>query len=196
MGASLGRIALGFSLAFLAGCTMGALSWRVPFLGTLLSPVLTMMKTVPVASFVILVLVWFGSAVLSIVVSFLIVFPQIYFAALAGLNAADGQLVEMARVFRFSPWRVFLEVYRPPLLRSLTAACSSALGMSWKSGIAAEVIGTPERSIGEALYLSKVYMMTAELFAWTLVIILLSAVFEKTVLFALRRAMPAAGVRN
>ncbi len=193
---SLGRIALGFFLAFVAGAVIGGIAWRFPLVKTLLSPALTFMKTVPVASFVILVLVWFGSGVLSIVVSFLIVFPQIYFAALAGLNAADAQLVEMARVFRFTPWRVFLDIYRPPLLHSLIAACSSALGMSWKSGIAAEVIGTPERSIGEALYLSKVYMMTSELFAWTLVIILLSAVFEKTVLFALRRAMPAAGVRN
>ncbi len=185
---SLGRIALGFGLAFLAGLLVGAAAWRCPLVDTLLGPALTFVKTVPVASFVILALVWFGSENLSVIVSFLIVFPQIYFAAVSGLERADGQLLEMARVFRFTPWQVFREIYRPPLLRFLTSACSSALGMSWKSGIAAEVIGTPSHSIGEQLYLAKVYMMTAELFAWTLVVIALSVLFEKCILMLLRKA--------
>ena len=185
---SLGRIALGFFLAFLAGTVIGGIAWRFPLIKNLLSPALTFMKTVPVASFVILVLVWFGSAKLSVIVCFLIVFPQIYFAAISGLEAADVQLLEMAKVFRFTPWQVFLEIYRPSMLRFLTSACSSALGMSWKSGIAAEVIGTPTHSIGEAMYLAKVYMMTAELFAWTLVVIGLSILFEKSVLALLRKA--------
>ncbi len=188
VGSSLGRIGLGFFLAFCAGVLAGAAAWRWPWLSALLAPVLTMMKTVPVASFVILALVWFGSKTLSIIVSFLIVFPQIYFAAVSGLTGADGKLLEMAKVFRFSTWRTFWEIYRPPLVRSLVAACSSALGMSWKSGVAAEVIGTPAHSIGEALYLSKVYMMTSELFAWTLVIVALSALTEKCVLWLLRKA--------
>lgn len=185
---SLGRIALGFFLAFVAGAVIGGIAWRFPLVRNLLSPALTFMKTVPVASFVILVLVWFGSAKLSVIVCFLIVFPQIYFAAISGLEAADVQLLEMAKVFHFTPWQVFLEIYRPPMLRFLTSACSSALGMSWKSGIAAEVIGTPAHSIGEAMYLAKVYMMTAELFAWTLVVIGLSILFEKSVLALLRKA--------
>ncbi len=188
VGSTLGRISLGFGMALVLGILAGAAGWRFPLVGELLSPVLTMMKTVPVASFVILALVWFGSKTLSIIVSFLIVFPQIYFAAVSGLACADAKLQEMASVFRFPPWRSFWEIYRPPLVRSLTAACSSALGMSWKSGVAAEVIGTPAHSIGEALYLSKVYMMTAELFAWTAVIVALSAVTEKCVLLLLKKA--------
>lgn len=188
VGCSLGRISAGFALAFAMGLLVGAAGWRFPFLAQLLSPLLTVMKAVPVASFVILTLVWFGSGVLSVIVSFFIVFPQIYFAVISGLSAADPQLLEMARVFRFTRWQTFYEIYRPPLLRFLISACSSALGMSWKSGIAAEVIGIPDHSIGEALYLSKVYMMTAELFAWTLVIIGLSVIFEKLVLLLLRKA--------
>ena len=53
--------------------------------------------------------------------------------------------------------------------------------------LAAEVIGNPANSIGEQMYLSKIYMDTAELFAWTLTVILLSTVFEKAVLWLLRR---------
>lgn len=184
---SLGRIALGFFLALVLGLLAGIAAYRLRLFRELLSPLLTMVKTVPVASFIILILVWFGSGRLAVIVSLLIVFPQIYFATLAGLNGADPALLEMSRVFRVSSWRTAWQVYRPALWPYLTGACASALGMSWKAGIAAEVIGTPEHSIGEQLYLSKVYLATAELFAWTLTVILLSTVFEKAVLWLLRK---------
>ena len=185
---SLERIALGFFLALLLGLLTGIAAFRFELVKDLLSPLLTMMKTVPVASFIILILVWFGSRYLAVIVALLIVFPQIYFAVLSGLNSTDRELLEMARVFRVSGWRRAWQVYCPALWPYLTGACSSALGMSWKAGIAAEVIGTPARSIGEQLYLSKIYMATAELFAWTLTVIVLSILFEKAVMWLLRKA--------
>ena len=183
---SLGRIGLGFTLAFVLGLFFGILAFRLPLLEALLSPLLTLMKTVPVASFIILILVWFGSGPLAVIVALLIVFPQIYFAALSGLRSTDRELLEMARVFRVSSPRIAWRIYRPALMPYLTGTCASALGMSWKAGVAAEVIGTPLHSIGEQLYLSKVYMATGELFAWTLTVILLSTFFEKLVLRLLK----------
>ncbi|MBR6119846.1 MAG: ABC transporter permease subunit [Oscillospiraceae bacterium] len=184
---SLERIALGFLLALLLGLTLGVAAFRFPWLRELLAPLLTMMKTVPVASFIILILVWFGSRHLAVIVALLIVFPQIYFAALSGLGSASPELLEMARVFRVGKGKRAWQIYRPALFPYLITACGSALGMSWKAGIAAEVIGTPSRSIGEQMYLAKIYMDTAELFAWTLSVILLSMLFEKAVLWLLRR---------
>ena len=184
---SLLRIAAGFFLAFLLGLLIGAAAWRWAPLRSLLSPLLTFMKSVPVASFVILTLVWFGSEWLVIIVSAIIVFPLIYFAMLNGLAAADRGLLEMARVFRIHPVRTALHIYRPAVMPYLLGACHSALGMSWKAGIAAEVIGTPLHSIGAQLYDAKLYMNTAELFAWTAVVIFLSLLFEKTVIHLLRK---------
>ncbi|MBR4194572.1 MAG: ABC transporter permease subunit [Oscillospiraceae bacterium] len=185
---SMERIALGFFLALVLGLLAGIAAYRLRLIRELLSPLLTVVKTVPVASFIILILVWFGSAQLSVIVALLIVFPQIYFATVSGLESTDKELLEMARVFRVPGGRTAMQIYRPALTPYLTGTCSSALGMSWKAGIAAEVIGTPARSIGEHLYLSKVYMATAELFAWTLTVILLSMLFEKAVLWLLRKA--------
>ena len=59
-------------------------------------------------------------------------------------------------------------------------------GMGFKSGIAAEVIGVPGGSIGEGLYMAKIYLSTADLFAWTLMIIAVSSVFEKLFLLLLK----------
>ncbi len=183
---SLGRISLGFFLGLLQGLLLGIAAFRFAWLKALVSPLLTMMKTVPVASFIILILVWFGSGPLAVIVALLIVLPQIYFSTLSGLDSTDPGLLEMSAVFRVSALRRAWWIYRPALMPYLTGACASALGMSWKAGIAAEVIGTPLRSIGEQMYLAKVYMATAELFAWTLTVILLSSLFEKLVLRLLK----------
>jgi NitT/TauT family transport system permease protein len=76
----------------------------------------------------------------------------------------------------------------PAVLPAFRQGCSVALGICWKSGVAAEVIGLPDGSIGDALYRAKITLATGELFAWTLVIIALSAVFERLFLAALDAA--------
>ena len=91
----------------------------------------------------------------------------------------------MALVFRIPLWKQVRHIYIPAVLPYLISGCRTALGMSWKSGVAAEVIGIPEGSIGEQLYYSKLYLDTAGLFAWTFVIIIVSAVFERIFLYLL-----------
>lgn len=184
---SLLRIAAGFFLALVLGILVGIAAWRWAPLRSLLSPLLTFMKSVPVASFIILILVWFGSNSLTVIVSAIIVFPLIYFAVVNGLASADRSLLEMAKVFRVRPGRTAWGIYRPAVMPYLLSACNSALGMCWKAGIAAEVIGTPLHSIGAQLYDAKLYMSTAELFAWTAVVIFLSLLFEKIVIHLLRK---------
>ncbi len=180
-------ISLGFLAAFLLGILAGSLAYFHPFAGEFLAPAVAFMKSVPVASFVILALIWMGSEYLSVFIAFLVVFPVIYVQTTAGLASTDPKLLEMAQVFRITGWRKFSGLYWPALLPFLTSSCKTALGMSWKSGIAAEVIGVPEGTIGEQLYLSKIYLSTAQLFAWTLVIILASAGFERLFLFLLKQ---------
>ena len=97
----------------------------------------------------------------------------------------------MAVVFRMPVWRKIRFIYLPALVPYLVSGCRIALGMSWKSGAAAEVIGLPEHSIGEHLYMAKIYLETADLFAWTLVIVLVSLAFERAFLALLRRGARA-----
>lgn len=194
IGFSFGKISLGFLSAFVAGILAGGAACRYPIIGDFLSPLMALMKSVPVASFVILALIWAGSENLSVIIGFLVVFPIIYIQTIAGIKSTDRQMLEMADVFKMSEAKRFFYLYRPALLPYLASGCRVALGMSWKSGIAAEVIGVPLHSIGEKLYLSKIYLSTADLFAWTLVIILLSALFESFFLWLLSLASP--GIRQ
>ena len=186
IGYSLVRITAGFLLGVVAGTLLAALSARFRRVEELLAPALLAIKSIPVASFVILALILFSSRNLSVLISFLIVLPVLYTNILSGIRAADPQLLEMARVFRIPTLRSIRYVYLPQVLPYFQSACGSALGLCWKSGIAAEVIGMPDGSIGEQLQQAKIYLNTPDLFAWTLVIVLVSLVFEKVFLILLK----------
>lgn len=198
-GRSLLRIALGFFAGTAAALLLAAGSRRFPMLEEILAPPMTLVKAVPVASFVVLLLIWWGAGFLSVAICFLVVLPNIYVNTLEGLKSVDVKILEMARVFRLSGRNRFFYIYRPSLKPFLYGGMKISLGMCWKSGIAAEVIGVPGGSIGEGLYLSKVYLDTASVLGWTAAVILLSVLFEKTVLhfvdrfFAWEPGCPGAG---
>ena len=189
---SLLRICAGFSGAAACGILLGAAACRFSLLRELLAPVMLLCKSIPVASFVILALIWMGSANLSIFISFLVVLPLLYTATLTGLSSADPKLLELAGVFRFSLPRRIRAVYLPALAPHLSSSADSALGLAVKSGVAAEVIGVPDHSIGGELYLAKIYLNTADLFAWTLTIILCAWLLERALRLLLARLDPAA----
>lgn len=186
VGYSAARILGGFFLGLFLGVSLGWLSARFWLLETALRPITAVIKATPVASFIILVLLWFSSQSLSIIISTLMVFPVIYTNTLEGVKAADGKLLEMAAVFRLSLRARVLYIYLPTLIPFLVSACSISLGLCWKSGIAAEVIGIPNGSIGEMLYSAKIYLQTGELLAWTVVIVAVSIAFEKLFMAGLR----------
>ena len=179
---SLLRIATGFFLAAGLGILLAMLSARFHQVKDILAPVVLAVKTIPVASFIILVLILFSSRSLAALISFLMVLPIIYTNVLAGIEAADRQLLEMAEVFLIPVGRRIRYIYLPQVMPFFRSGCMVALGLCWKSGIAAEVIGTPSGSIGEHLQQAKIYLDMPDLFAWTLVIVLVSLAFEKTVL--------------
>lgn len=176
---SLLKITCGFCLALLAGFCLGALAWKFQWLKELLAPVMSLVRAIPVASFVILALIWAGSKNLSILISFLVAAPVIYVQTLAGLGSTDQKLLETAQVFRMPLPGKCRYIYWAALKPHLMEGIRITMGLCWKSGVAAEVIGVPDHSIGEKLYMAKIYLSTDELLAWTLVVILLSALFER-----------------
>ncbi len=176
---SAGRILSGFALGLTVGTGLAVFSGRYVFLRKLLSPFISVLKAVPVASFTILALIWVSSKNLSVLVTFLICVPIVYINMLEGIDSLDPKLKEMSTVFGIPPMRRFVGIYLSQLLPYFRSAAGLAIGLCWKSGAAAEVIGIPDGSIGEKLYQAKIYLETADLFAWTAVIIFVSWLCEK-----------------
>lgn len=174
IGLSLRNIGTGFLLGALAGIGLAALSFWLRPVRTLLWFPMKLIKAVPVASFVILALLWIPSSGLSMLIPFLMVVPTLYIHTLQGFEETEPKLLEMADVFHIARWKRMLYIYVPQILPYIGSAASLAIGMAWKSGIAAEIIGLSQGSIGNRLYQAKIYLQTPELFAWTVVIVLLS----------------------
>ena len=182
------HIAAGFFIALLLGIILAALSARFPWVETMLWPFMVTIKTVPVASFIVICLIWLSAKNLSIFISFLIVLPVVYGNMLEGLNSEDRKMLEVGRLFGISPAKRLMYIHMPLLKPFMLSACSSSLGMAWKAGVAAEIIGTPDGSIGKQLYYAKIYLDTDDLLCWTVIIVIISVAFEKLFMLALKSA--------
>ena len=183
---SIQHITAGFLLAVVSGSVFAALAARFLPVEQFLAPAIQFIKSTPVASFTILVLIWVSSRNLSVVISYLMVLPVIYTNVLVGIRSTDTKLLEMADVFRIPHHRRVSYIYVSQVLPFFQSACMVGLGLCWKAGVAAEVIGIPKGSIGEKLYMAKIYFATPDLFAWTLTVIIVSLLFEKLFMFLIR----------
>ena len=181
------KIAKGFLLALIAGTLLSVISAFVKIIDVLVSPFMRLLKTVPVASFIILALLWVKSDKLSVLISFVMVTPVVYINILQSFDNVDNNLLEMADIFNVSLLRKLRFIYVPALVSGFMSACKIGLGFCFKAGIAAEIIGLPFQSIGSELYKSKLYLMTDELFAWTVVIVLMSVFFEGVCIYLLNK---------
>ena len=193
VGTSSARIFGGFLLSCAFAVLLAALAAGKRWLEDLLAPLVAVVKAVPVASFIILALVWLNSRSLSLFISALVVFPPVYLNVLEGVRQTDRKLLELARVYRVPLGRRLWGLYLPQVLPYFRSAASLALGLCWKAGAAAEVIGLPAGTIGERLYTAKIYLQTPDLFAWTAVILILAAAFERLFLAAVDKLPGKAG---
>lgn len=181
------RIAAGFTLGCVIGIIPGFITFFFKSTRTFFSPLLHIIKATPVASFIILALVWMKSSFVPSFISALIVIPFVWSNVNTGLKSADPLLLEASCAFAVPMKKKLKSIYFPALKPYLISAFSTAAGLAWKAGVAAEVICYPPYSIGKGIYNSKIYLETPELFAWTATVIILSAGLEKLILFITKK---------
>ncbi len=187
LGSTLLRIVAGFLLGIIVGTLLGIVSAASRFADELLAPLRSIVKATPVTSFIILVLLYLSATLTPMFIAFLMVLPLAWTNVLTGIRSTDVQLLEMARVFEFSKLKLLTRVYAPSVLPHFVSACTAGLGFAWKAGVTAEVIAHPALGVGTAIYESKLYLETEELFAWTAAVIILSFGLEKLMVLLLGR---------
>lgn len=186
------RIVAGVLLGYIIAGALAAASWHTSTVRILLQPALLAIKSTPVACIVVILLIWTGAANVSIITVLLLVVPAIYFALCTGLDNMDAGQRDLFEIFGARGRRRFFALIWPAVLPYLQAASSTVLGMSWKAGIAAELIGVPAGSLGERIYQAKLLLETPDLFAWTFCVICLSWLFEHGAMALLRGTWPRA----
>lgn len=184
---SLLRIVLGFALGVSLGFIGAVISCKYKLFSGIFSPALKVIRSVPVASFIILAFYWFKSDILPTFICFLMVLPMTWTSVEASLKSIDQKFLELARVYNLSAIKTFFQIKLPFILPSFLATTLTSLGFAWKSGIAAEVICRPKLSLGNILQAAKIYISTPEVFAVTTVVVLLSMLLEVLVKYFVRR---------
>ena len=179
VGMSLYRAGMAYVLGIVIACVLAVLCHLWQWVDDLVRPVLAVIRATPVASFIILALVWLSSSNVPILTGMLMVVPVVFSNVKEGIDATDPQLLEMGRLFQWSRWKIFQRIIIPSVKTTFLAACEACVGLCFKASIAAEVIGTPKNAIGTQLYSAKIYLETDTLMAWTLVVILLSMGIER-----------------
>jgi len=176
---SVARILLGVACAVVMGTALAVLITQSSLAEMLIAPALTAVQATPVASFTILVLIWLERDYVPVLICCLMGLPIVCSSVSSGIRLTDPQLLEMAKVYRLPKLHTFRRIWIPSVMPFFRTACSSALGLGWKAGIAAEVLTVPKRSIGRMISESKLYLLTEELFAWTLTVIVFSLLLQK-----------------
>lgn len=184
---SLFRVAKGFLIGSVLGVFTAVLTAKSNIASLLLRPLLSVIKATPVASFIILAVIWLNLGAVPVLTSALVVIPAVWANVEKGILSTDKQLLIMAKCFSVPKSKILSGIYTPTVRPYFLAAINSAMGMAWKAGVAAEVICPYKNSIGTALHDSKIYLETSELFAWTAVTVALSVLLEKVVLKLIRK---------
>ncbi len=177
----------GILIAVLLGLLLSGLTFRIKLLRELLLPLMTVIKATPVASFIVLALIWIGAARVPSFITVLIVLPIVWTNLDEGLTKLDPKLSEVTRVYRVPPLRRLTLLIIPSLKPYFLSACRTSIGLAWKAGIAAEIIARPRNSIGTMIGDAKQYLETDAMFAWTLTVILFSLLIEYSVTLLIRR---------
>ncbi len=186
--ASLLRILAGIVIATVLGCALAVFTHFLSFIKILTKPMMTVIKATPVASFIILALVWLERDNIPIFISFLMVLPIVWTNITEGLRQIDKGLLEMSRLYKIGKLSMLKNIYFPAVFPYFSSSVRTSIGLAWKAGIAAEVLTVPKNSIGKMIYDSKSYFETTDLFAWTFFVIILSLAIELLLDAVLKKA--------
>lgn len=186
------RILGGLALAAVCGGVLAGVSSRSRAFARLVAPALSFVKATPVACVVVLLLIWLGSARVSIAAVFLMALPGVYFSLVEGLTQADKPLKQMFRLHGVRGWRLFCAHTWREVLPFVLSCAKAAIGMSWKAGVAAELIGMATGTVGERIYQAKLLIETADLLAWTVLVVAASWACERVLVWLLQASGPVA----
>lgn len=176
--ATLARGLLGFLLSAVLALILGLIAGTHASFGTFISPLIISVRSVPVLAVILLGIIWFKSDMVPLFVCFLIVFPVAFQTVKIGRERIDPHLMEMASIYRFTRKQVILHIVLPEMSGPLITGLSTGLGMSWRAVAAAEILSMPMKGIGTEMQNAQLLLETSSLLAWTLVIILLSALID------------------
>jgi len=174
------RGVVSFIIAALLGVSLGTVAGLHEGFDAFMKPWIVVMRSIPVVAFVLLALIWFSKST-AIFIGVLTMFPIVFTNIVTGIRNVDAKLVEMARFYRVKRRNIIRKVYMPAIAPFMVSGVSNAVGIGWRAIIVGEVLSQPRYGIGAGMQLAQMQLNVEVLIAWTIVAVLLSALFEKII---------------
>lgn len=185
--ATLSRSCISFLISVMSAIVLGTLAGLSRRMRQMLLPAVSVLKSVPTMAVIILALIWLDSDRAPILIGVILVFPVLYESVVEGMLNVDQKLIQMARLYSVSIKNVISDIYIPTVFSYLASVMGAALGLTLKAVIAGEVLGQPRYSIGGSLQMEKMYLNTAGVFAWIIIVVGLSSILESMVKLFFKR---------
>lgn len=163
----------GLCIAFFIAMIGALCSYYSKILQALLAPIILLAKSIPNISYIIIILIWFSRETSATIITFLILFPMFYENFLQGAKAKDEKLHAVLHIYPISHIDQILHIDLPMMKPFIRASLSSGIGLAFKVGVMAEILGQVDQGIGRELQYCRIDLDMAGIFAWTLWIILL-----------------------
>ena len=169
-----------FVIAVVLGVALGIVAGLHEGFDAFMKPWIVVMRSTPVVAFVLLALIWFSRST-AVFIGVLTMFPIIFTNIVAGIRNVDVKLIEMAKFYKVRQRNIIRNVYVPSIAPFMVSGISSAVGIGWRAIIVGEVLSQPRYGIGGSLQLAQMQMNVEVLIAWTIIAVLLGALFEKII---------------
>ncbi|WP_207261229.1 ABC transporter permease subunit [Desulfovibrio sp. Huiquan2017] len=184
-----GRALGGFAVAALLGGGIGILAGLRPALAQTLRPITAMLLGIPPIAWIVLAILWFGTTGLTPVFTVVVTaLPIVFAVAMEGARTRDKGLEDMGRSFDTPAAMLFWDVRLPHILSYLFPGLVTALGLSWKVAVMAELLASTD-GIGADMALARINLDTAEALAWIIVLLAMLLAVELLLLEPLQRRL-------
>lgn len=178
LGVTLFRGLIGFLFAFIGAIFIGIPAGLNPGIEAGFKPILITIRSTPVVAIILLALIWFKAEQVPVFIGFLTMFPILTINISQGIRETDPAFIQMAHLYHIKRRRILTDIYWPSILPFLYSGISTAIGFGWRSVIIGEVLSQPRYGIGAMMQDAQSYLLVSEVIAWTVIAILVGAVFE------------------
>ncbi|WP_461206751.1 ABC transporter permease [Clostridium sp. DL1XJH146] len=178
---TLKRTFISFFLSLFFALIFGTLSGLFKNLFHIIEPIISIIRSTPTMAIIILALIWLGGERAPVLIGFIVVFPILYSSVYRGIVQTDEKLIQMAESYDVKKIVILKDIYIPSIKSYLLAGINAALGLCFKVMISAEVLGQPKYAMGTSLYMQKINLDMAGVFAWSIILIVIAVIFDKLV---------------
>lgn len=175
---TVGRTLLTFLCILFLSLVIGILAGYYKIVQAVLNPVMTLLRTIPTVSLILILLIWFGRELGPTIIVGLVIFPIIYELVVGSIKKVDSDLSDVCKLFGCTTFEKFLALYYPNLIYALSSGIQATLGLAFKVMVMAEVMAQSRIGIGQALNYEKTYLNMAGVFGWTIILVLIVIVFD------------------